>query len=119
MNDALPDAALVLIPGGGGELVYVLGPCGLLKWALPRDGQFILLLYPLQVYTARGYEVLIFQQWDPGLYNLSWAGIACFPVILPGFYVHINVGLPGLLAALWLPVLSAPTAHLCPSCQSG
>ena len=75
MTDALPAAALVLIPQVGG-LVYILGSLRPLKQTLLGDWQFLLLPQPPQVFTLSltGSGTL-------GCMVCPEAGIACSPVV--------------------------------------
>ena len=97
-----------------GGIVYVLGSHGPLQRTLLRDWQFLPLLQPPQVFTARGSQALFSQCWNPELHGLS-----CSPVVLPSFYPHVNVGLPRSPATAWLRDLFTSAACLCPSYWSG
>ena len=56
----------------------------------------------------RGYEALFPNAGTLGCVVCPGAGIAQPPVVPPGFYLHMNVGLPGLPATT--------TSHVCPLC---
>ena len=82
-----------------GGFEYVLRQREPFKWTLLRDQQFLPLLQPLLVFTARSYEAL-----SSGIGTLGcaiWPGaeIAPSPSVPPDFYPpHMNVGPPILSA---------------------
>ena len=84
MTGAPLAVAVVLVPRVG-DFANVVGLFGPFKWTLLRDWQFLPLLQPPLVFTARSYEVLF-----PGagiLGYMVWlsAGIAHFTGIRPNF----------------------------------
>ena len=116
-------AFLGLIPGWV-VLCNVLGPYGPLQWTLLRGWEFLLPPQPSQVFTVRGFEALLPCSGTPGC-------VVCLtPQLFLPVYLHVNVGLPDLPAAVLpahpkllstgLPqVLSTLAACLHPSYWSG
>ena len=88
MTGALLAVALVLNPRVGG-FIFILGPWGSFKRTLLRDQQFLLLSQPALVFTARSYEALFSQHWNPGMHGLAWGLEWLIPqVTLPVFIHH-------------------------------
>ena len=109
----LPAVALVAIP----RLSGFVSPCGPFKWTLLRNQQF---LPPRQPPTARGYEALSFQLWNPVQKSGPGARITHSQGIFPNFYPpHMEVGpsIPLLLLSPLRPIhiLFTQTLWLCPS----
>ena len=95
-----------------GGFVYILGPCGSLQSSLPGGWEFLLLLQPPQVFTARGFEALF-------LRNGTLGCTVCFaPQLFLPVYLHVNVG--SLVVTLPSQSCSHCLArhHLHPGCLS-
>ena len=97
-----------------GGFVYVLVPCGSLQWTLLWGWEFLSLLQPPQIFTARGFEALF-----PHTGTLG-----CTFCLAPQFfllvYLYANVGLPSSPAATlptWSSSCCLATHPLHPSCQ--
>ena len=86
-------------PGGG--FVHILGPCGSLQWTLLWGWEFLPLLQPPQIITARGFEAL-FPCTGPLGCAVSLVSQSFLLV-----YAHSNVGPPSLLVA----ALPAPSTN--------
>ena len=93
-----------------GRFVYILGPCGSLKWSLLCDWEFLLPHQCPKIFTDRGFEALF-----------PWAGaLGCAVCLAPQLfllvYPYANMGAPGPPAnALpqsspsWMPPSAPPT----------
>ena len=96
------------------ELVYILGPYGpLQEWTLVRPGVSPVAT-PIDFYS-QWFWSFSFPRWIPGLRSLF---PTCSPLVPPGLST-CKCGTSGLPATALLHFLSAPVAHLCPSCWSG
>ena len=99
-----------------GGFVYVLGPPGSLQWNLLWVWEFLPLMQPPRVFTAKGIETLVSHTKTLG------CTVSCTLQVFLLAYLHMNVGPPGPPASALpaqfatLPhIRSALAAHLCPT----
>ena len=98
----LPLPTSILGPSGVDSwvsgFVYDLGPFGPLQQTFSWDWEFLPLLQPWLVFTARGFEALLPCAWTLG----------CVVCLVPQLFLSVsplvNVGLPGLQATALLHV---------------
>ena len=95
----LPAVALGLNPRVAG-CAYILRLCGSFKWSFLKIQQFLLMLQPPLVFTARSYGDLSSQCWNPGL-----CSVAChWDHSLPR-HPHPHFYPPHMTVALLVPIL--------------